>query len=107
MERDFDKCMQYANTDEGVSRIKDEFEEKVNAIDHGGYLISNFKKLYDMYILETPFSAKALLIGAVLLYFIIPLDAIPDFLFGIGYLDDLIVLQLGLSMLTTFTDKLP
>jgi uncharacterized membrane protein YkvA (DUF1232 family) len=39
----------------------------------------------------TPLRARAILIGA-LAYFVMPLDVIPDFLFGLGFTDDLTVL---------------
>ena len=46
--------------------------------------------LYCMHDSDTPMWAKATIIGA-LLYFISPVDAVPDFLPG-GYVDDLAVL---------------
>ncbi len=39
---------------------------------------------------ETPLSAKVLLIMAIV-YFLSPIDLIPDFIPVIGYLDDLII----------------
>lgn len=36
---------------------------------------------------RTPFWAKAVIAGAIA-YFISPVDAIPDFIPGVGYLDD-------------------
>lgn len=50
-----------------------------------------FKVLCMYYALvdpDTPKSAKLIIMGA-LGYFILPLDAIPDFLPGVGYADDL------------------
>jgi uncharacterized membrane protein YkvA (DUF1232 family) len=43
----------------------------------------------------TPASAKAILIAA-LAYFVLPLDAIPDFIAGIGFTDDAAVLALAI-----------
>lgn len=43
----------------------------------------------------TPLRDKAVLLGA-LAYFIAPVDAIPDFIAGLGYTDDLAVLTLAL-----------
>ena len=40
---------------------------------------------------DTPMWARATIVGA-LLYFISPIDAIPDFIPGLGYTDDLAVL---------------
>jgi uncharacterized membrane protein YkvA (DUF1232 family) len=47
---------------------------------------------------ETPLRAKAILFGA-LAYFIAPLDAMPDFLIGLGLTDDAAVLALVLATL--------
>ena len=41
----------------------------------------------------TPHRVRAVLLGA-LAYFILPFDAIPDFIAGIGYSDDITVLVL-------------
>ncbi|MGF1572819.1 MAG: YkvA family protein [Sumerlaeia bacterium] len=40
-------------------------------------------------------------IGACLVYTIWPLDLIPDFILGIGQVDDLIILSYGLSVLNS------
>lgn len=45
---------------------------------------------------QTPLSVKGTLLGA-LAYFILPTDLIPDFLIGLGYVDDASVLMLALS----------
>jgi uncharacterized membrane protein YkvA (DUF1232 family) len=37
--------------------------------------------------------------GSALLYFILPVDVIPDYIFPIGYLDDAIAVQLVLGWL--------
>jgi uncharacterized membrane protein YkvA (DUF1232 family) len=39
----------------------------------------------------TPMKAKAILLGA-LAYFVLPFDAVPDFIAGLGYADDLAIL---------------
>ena len=45
-----------------------------------------------------------ILIGA-LLYFIMPLDAIPDFIPGVGYLDDAGVIAMALGTVKSEIDK--
>ncbi len=45
---------------------------------------------------ETPTSVRAILLGA-LAYFILPFDTVPDFLMGIGFLDDGAILMAALS----------
>jgi uncharacterized membrane protein YkvA (DUF1232 family) len=39
----------------------------------------------------TPLKAKGILIGA-LAYFVLPIDAVPDFVLGLGFTDDMAVL---------------
>jgi uncharacterized membrane protein YkvA (DUF1232 family) len=46
----------------------------------------------------TPFRVRAMLIGA-LAYFVMPVDAVPDFLVGLGFADDATVLMTALTML--------
>ena len=40
---------------------------------------------------ETPSSSKGIILAA-LAYFVLPIDIIPDFLFGLGFTDDIAVL---------------
>ena len=46
---------------------------------------------------RTPWYAKAVL-GATLAYALSPVDLIPDFIPVIGYLDDLLIVPLGLAL---------
>src|SRR5262245_15700574 len=46
----------------------------------------------------TPLKVKGVLLGA-LAYFILPLDAVPDFLLGLGFTDDMAVLLTAFSMI--------
>ena len=48
----------------------------------------------------TPHRVRAILLGA-LIYFIMPFDAVPDFLAGIGYTDDITVLLAAISLVRT------
>jgi uncharacterized membrane protein YkvA (DUF1232 family) len=45
----------------------------------------------------TPMRVRAVLIGA-LAYFVLPLDAIPDFIAGLGFTDDVTVLLAAIAM---------
>lgn len=47
---------------------------------------------------QTPFRVRAMLLAA-LAYFVMPIDAIPDFIVGIGFADDATVLMTAISML--------
>jgi uncharacterized membrane protein YkvA (DUF1232 family) len=46
---------------------------------------------------ETPAGAKALLLAA-LAYFVLPIDAIPDVIAGIGFTDDAAVLAIAIAL---------
>jgi uncharacterized membrane protein YkvA (DUF1232 family) len=46
----------------------------------------------------TPLKVKGVLLAA-LAYFILPLDAVPDFLLGLGFTDDMAVLLTAFSMI--------
>ena len=52
---------------------------------------------------DTPAWAKAVIYGA-LGYFILPLDAIPDVMPGIGYTDDLGVLGAAITTVASYID---
>ena len=45
---------------------------------------------------ETPLRAKGILLAA-LGYFVLPADAIPDFIFGLGFTDDIAVLTAAIT----------
>jgi uncharacterized membrane protein YkvA (DUF1232 family) len=45
----------------------------------------------------TPHRVRAVLLGA-LAYFVLPLDAVPDFLAGLGFTDDVTVLVAAIAM---------
>lgn len=48
----------------------------------------------------TPLKAKGILVGA-LAYFVLPLDAVPDFVLGLGFTDDLAVLVTAINIVRT------
>jgi uncharacterized membrane protein YkvA (DUF1232 family) len=48
---------------------------------------------------DTPLKVRATLLGA-LAYFILPIDIVPDFIFGIGYGDDAAVLAAAISLVS-------
>jgi uncharacterized membrane protein YkvA (DUF1232 family) len=58
-------------------------------------------KTYTVYLAardpRTPWYAKVLAI-AVVAYALSPIDLIPDFIPGLGYLDDLVIVPLGLAL---------
>ena len=45
---------------------------------------------------QTPLRVKGILLGA-LAYFVLPADTIPDFVFGVGFTDDIAVLTAAIT----------
>ena len=65
-----------------------------------------YKVLQLWYVLqktEVPYTIKATIVGA-LMYFILPVDSIPDFLPG-GFVDDMAAIAFALSMATLYVDE--
>ncbi len=90
---------QYAQTAEGKTSILKGFEEKLESVGTIGPLINQMKDLFGKFRLRKGTPVELALIGGVLLYFIIPVDAIPDYLFAFGYLDDAIAVQITANAL--------
>ncbi|HEY2919207.1 MAG TPA: DUF1232 domain-containing protein [Candidatus Binatia bacterium] len=61
--------------------------------------LPNFLKLFSRLIKDArvPLTSKLLLVG-VLAYVVLPADLVPDFLIGVGQLDDLAVILGGLRL---------
>src|SRR5437879_4655231 len=86
---------------------ENDFWEKLrgHAADAGGDLIHKSLVLYYTLIgKNTPTRVKASIMGA-LAYFIVPFDAIPDAVVGIGYLDDLGVLTWAIDINAKHIDE--
>src|SRR5438034_4313981 len=49
---------------------------------------------------KTPLRAKGILLAA-LAYFIMPFDAIPDFIVGLGFTDDMAVIAAAIGMISS------
>src|ERR1700733_14850010 len=50
---------------------------------------------------QTPLRVKAVLLGAIA-YFVLPMDAIPDYIPVIGYTDDAAVLAAAIKLVTSY-----
>lgn len=85
---ELDKYRLYAQTAEGQEIIMQNFGKKLDQIRGVGPFINKLQIMYKLYLDEETDLDKKYIIGSVLLYFILPTDIIPDYLFPIGYLDD-------------------
>lgn len=85
------------NGRERVKRIKSRFWPTVRkAMRTIPFMRDVIAAYYAMLDPQTPLKAKATIIGA-LAYFVAPLDAIPDFVIGLGFMDDAAILAAALA----------
>lgn len=85
---------QYAATDEGDRMIRRLFSEKIQSVGGSGVVIDTLNSFYDQYCGDALPHEERILYGSALLYFVMSTDAIPDYLFPFGYLDDALALYL-------------
>ena len=65
--------------------------------------LPSFVKLFSRLIKDPRVSASSkLIVAAILAYVILPTDLLPDFLIGVGQLDDLAVILGGLKIFLRF-----
>jgi len=91
---------QYAQTEEGKGNILNSFGEKLKKIGSIGPFINQLKDLYEKFRLNRGTSRELAIIGSALIYFIVSVDVIPDYIFPIGYIDDAIAIQIATNLLT-------
>ncbi|MBY0222486.1 DUF1232 domain-containing protein [Mammaliicoccus sciuri] len=86
-----------SQTTEGKNRILNDFEEKLQSTGGTGPFMDQLKYLFGRFKAQNGSKREIAIIGSALLYFIAPIDAIPDYLFAIGYIDDAIAVQIASS----------
>lgn len=91
---------QQAQTGEGKQTIHEHFEEKLEKAGGIGPFINQLKDLYHQFIKNKGTVQELTIIGGALLYFIIPMDVIPDYIFPIGYVDDAMAVQIAVKSLS-------
>ncbi|MFQ9696113.1 MAG: DUF1232 domain-containing protein [Zhenhengia sp.] len=84
----------YALTHEGENLIDRRLGDKIEALSAEGPLIERMEVLYKHFKEEALSKEEKQIIGSGLLYFVISTDIIPDYIFPIGYLDDVIAIRL-------------
>jgi uncharacterized membrane protein YkvA (DUF1232 family) len=103
------KAEKYKNNPEGTNKLLEEAQAKANK--QKGPLSGRFDDIMSLVRLvrayvkgeyrDMPWETIALAIGA-LIYFISPIDVIPDFIPGVGYIDDAAVI--GFVLASVYTD---
>lgn len=90
---------QYSQTKEGEDTILNSFEDKIEKVGSIGPFIEQLKELFSRFRNSRGTTYELVIIGSALLYFISPIDVIPDYIFPIGYLDDAIAVQMSFKAL--------
>ena len=90
----------YADTEEGQRTIHNQFNKKLDKAGYGGPFIDQLKDFYHHFEEGKKPGYKLALMGSALLYFIVPVDVIPDYIFPIGYLDDAVAVKIVLKGLS-------
>lgn len=92
---------QYAETEEGRETILGQFDGKVEKVSGAGPFIEHLKEFYSHFAERKITNYKLCIMGSALLYFIIPVDVIPDYVFPIGYIDDAMAVKIALKILSS------
>lgn len=89
----------YAQTTEGRETILKNFENKLQKVGSIGPFIDHLKDMFSKFSKLQGSPVDLAIMGGALLYFISPVDIIPDYIFPIGYLDDALVVKIALDLL--------
>lgn len=95
IERELQKCEGYANTEEGQLLIVEKFVEKRQQLNDAGVFSGVLDEMYAAFHTADISTMERQILGGALLYFIVATDAIPDYLFPVGYMDDAIALDIS------------
>lgn len=99
VQKELERCQDYAGTDEGNGMIKEGFEAKVNHFGNAGTYIDQLKGWHLKLLKSQGTKRELAIIGGALLYFVLPLDLLHDYVFAVGYLDDCMAIQLASNRL--------
>lgn len=95
-----DEARDVVQNPEKASRLADEAQDKA---DRHHSLLGPIREDLDVLIRmartwalgnydQIPWKTIVLLVGAII-YFLNPIDVIPDFIYGLGFIDDIVVIQ--------------
>lgn len=90
----------YSQTNEGKETISAKFEKKMETLSGVGPFLQHLKNMYSLFMTRRGTSRELMLMGGALLYFIMPVDLIPDYIFPIGYIDDAAAVKIVIDQLT-------
>lgn len=94
IKEELNKYEQYVLTPEGKNIVYKNFHKKLESINGSGFFVEKLESMYDEFSRKDISREKQAIIGSGLLYFILSTDIIPDYVFPIGYIDDIKALEL-------------
>lgn len=100
IQKELKKYELYAKTSAGKDLILNNFVSKLNELNGAGAIINQLNALFELFRSKDIEPGAKAVIGSTLLYFIHMPDAIPDYAFPIGYLDDAIAVTLTVNRLS-------
>lgn len=100
IEQELMKYEVYAGTSEGQELIIEKFPDKRKHIYGSGPFLEDLDEMFDRYLNSEMSEKERKILGSGLLYFVLATDAIPDYMFPIGYLDDALAIQITRERLT-------
>lgn len=100
LEQRLSSYQQYSRTDEGEEIIRKEFKEKVKKVAGVGPYIQQLQDIFTKFTLRKGNAKELAVMGGVLIYFILTMDLVPDYLFPIGFIDDAIAVQTATQLLS-------
>lgn len=100
VEQQLESFKHVALTAEGKKKILHGFQDKIHKVGGIGPFIDQINDLFERFKHQNGSARELAVIGSALLYFIVPVDVIPDYIFAIGYLDDAMAVQLASNVLS-------
>ncbi len=105
VEDELKKYETYARTEEGRQLILEKFQEKRRQIIGAGPFVEYLDDIHEQFVKAERSEEELAIIGSGLLYFVLSADAIPDYMFPIGYLDDALAVQIVWNRLMGMNEK--
>ncbi|MEH7331783.1 helix-turn-helix domain-containing protein [Neobacillus drentensis] len=99
VEQQLSNYEQYVQTEEGKENILNSFGEKLKKIGSIGPFISQLKEMYEKFRLNKGTPRELAIVGSALIYFIVSVDVIPDYIFPLGFIDDAMAIQIVANLL--------
>ncbi|WP_223590239.1 helix-turn-helix domain-containing protein [Neobacillus bataviensis] len=99
LEHELSNYEQYVQTEEGKETILKRFGEKVKKLGSIGPFISQLKEMYEKFRLNKGTPRELAIVGSALIYFIVSVDVIPDYIFPVGFIDDAMAIQIVANLL--------